>query len=47
MSRFILGFFLAIALLNPKTTIHIVGSIVNTCNDVVSRFSYDTADKQK
>jgi hypothetical protein len=47
MSRFILGFFLAIALLNPKTTIHIVGSIVNTCNDVVSRFSYDTEDKQK
>jgi hypothetical protein len=47
MSKFILGFFLAIALLNPKTTIHIVGSIVNTCNDVVSRFSYDTADKQK
>jgi hypothetical protein len=47
MSKFILGFFLAIALINPKTTIHIVSSIVNTCNDVVSRFSYDTADKQK
>ena len=47
MSRFILGFFLAIAMLNPKTTVHIVSSIVNTCNDIVSRFSYDTTDKQK
>jgi hypothetical protein len=47
MSRFILGFFLAIAMLNPKTTVHIVAKVVNTCNDIVSRFSYDTKEKQK
>lgn len=45
MTRFFLGFLLAIMILNPKTTIHIVSKTVNTANDIVSRFSYDTEKK--
>jgi len=42
MSKFIFGFLVALMIMNPKTTIHIVSKTINTANDIVSRFSYDT-----
>jgi len=45
MNRFLVGFLVALIILNPKTTVHVVGSVVNTAHDIVSRFSYDLENK--
>lgn len=41
MNKFIVGFVVALIILNPKTTIHITSAVLNTANGIVSRFSYD------
>jgi len=45
MNRFLAGFAVAIIVLNPKTTVHVVSTVLNCANSIVARFSYDSEKK--